>query len=168
MIKEYGHCACGTIKVLIELPESLDKYSPRQCDCDFCLKRNISYLSHPAGSLIIENRLQLTEQRQGSNQADFLTCNQCKMVVAVSINLATSLIEKTATSTTNNITSSKAKHTPVILPTGSKKLLLGALNSNLLTNSKQLKPVTIVSPKLLGDKEKLVRWRANWLPITMS
>lgn len=78
-----GQCQCGLVKLSIELPEPLENLSPRQCDCDFCMARDIRYLSHPKGVITIGSDSGLTRQQQGSNQADFVTCNQCEMVVAV-------------------------------------------------------------------------------------
>jgi len=78
--------------VKISLPENLDQYSPRACDCDFCISRNISYLSHPEGSLEIESIESLDIQRQGSNQASFITCSCCKSVIAASLQLENKLV----------------------------------------------------------------------------
>lgn len=78
-----GKCICGKVVFSIELPDQLEKYSPRACDCDFCTRRNISYLSHPGGALEIECSEPFEVNRQGSNQAMFLTCADCGAVVAV-------------------------------------------------------------------------------------
>jgi len=87
-----GTCSCGQTKVKLSLPETLNNYSPRACDCDFCTSRNISYLSHPDGTLEIESIKPLAEQRQGSNQASFITCYYCKSVIAASLQLESSLL----------------------------------------------------------------------------
>lgn len=92
MVTSSGKCKCGKTKVTIYLPETLDQYSPRKCDCDFCVSRNISYLSHPDGKLAIESKEQLEKQRQGSNQADFITCKSCKTVIAATLQLENKLI----------------------------------------------------------------------------
>jgi hypothetical protein len=92
VISSIGQCGCGQTKVKISLPEPMEKYSPRACDCDFCISRNIAYLSHPDGELEIESPEPLDIQRQGSNQASFITCNGCKTVIAVSLQLENSLI----------------------------------------------------------------------------
>lgn len=86
-IEYVGSCSCGAVKVRIELPEAIENYSPRACDCDFCTSRNIQYLSHPDGALFIETSTPLEVQKQGSNQADFLTCRNCNDVSAVSIGI---------------------------------------------------------------------------------
>ena len=92
VISSIGKCSCGQTKVKLSLPETLDHYSPRACDCDFCLSRNISYLSHPDGELKIESIEPLHVQQQGSNQASFITCNCCKSVIAASLQLESGLI----------------------------------------------------------------------------
>lgn len=92
MITSIGKCKCGEIEFTVKLPEHLGKYSPRSCDCDFCISRNISYLSHPKGKLNIKSFSSLEIQKQGSNQADFITCTNCKSVIAVSVLLNKRLI----------------------------------------------------------------------------
>ena len=87
-----GECQCGKTKVTISLPETLAQYSPRACDCDFCVSRNISYLSHPDGTLEIKSIVPLEVQQQGSEQAKFFTCNQCKTVIAASLQLNDKLV----------------------------------------------------------------------------
>jgi len=92
MISSIGECSCGKTKVKLSLPEALNSYSPRACDCDFCISRHISYLSHPDGQLEIESIESLDIQRQGSNQASFITCNCCKSVIAASLQMENSLL----------------------------------------------------------------------------
>lgn len=92
MISSIGKCSCGKTKVKISLSENLDQFSPRACDCDFCVSRNISYLSHPDGDLEIESAEPLELQRQGSNQASFITCSNCKSVIAASLQLENRLV----------------------------------------------------------------------------
>jgi hypothetical protein len=136
MISSIGKCSCGQTKVTLNLPETLDHYSPRACDCDFCISKNISYLSHPDGELKIESIESLEIQKQGSNQANFITCNCCKSVIAASLQLENNLI--------------------------------GALNSTLLSSFSLLQESTKVSPKLLGEKEKIDRWKTVWLNIKIN
>jgi hypothetical protein len=131
LISNFGKCRCGQTTIKISLPETLEQYSPRACDCDFCMSRNISYLSHPDGELEIESKAALDIQRQGSNQASFITCSRCGTVIAASMQLENSLI--------------------------------GALNATLLSDFSLLQQPTIVSPKVLGAKEKVERWQTVWL-----
>ncbi len=67
----------------LSLPSELSNYSPRACDCDFCMERNISYISHPEGSLTIQSKDKLLPLQQGQKQASFLSCIHCNDVVAV-------------------------------------------------------------------------------------
>ena len=136
VISSIGKCSCGQTKVKLSLPETLDHYSPRACDCDFCISRNISYLSHPDGELEIDSIESLLVQQQGSNQASFITCNCCKSVIAASLQL--------------------------------ENVLVGSLNSTLLSNFSLLQEPTIVSPKALGAKQKIDRWQAVWLNIKVN
>lgn len=92
MIESIGECRCGQTKVKLRLPETLHNYSPRACDCDFCTSRNISYLSHPDGALDIQSIAPLGVQRQGSNQANFITCDGCNSVIAASLPLENRLL----------------------------------------------------------------------------
>lgn len=92
MNTSFGKCDCGETKVKISLPKKLGQYRPRSCDCDFCISRSISYLSHPDGELEIKSTLPLDVQRQGSNQASFITCSHCKSVIAATLQLEDKLI----------------------------------------------------------------------------
>jgi len=92
MVATTGQCHCGETNIKLRLPEPLEKYSPRACDCDFCIANNISYLSHPNGELDIESIEKLEIQKQGSNQASFITCNNCKTVIAAALEYEGKLI----------------------------------------------------------------------------
>jgi hypothetical protein len=81
-----GKCICGSVAIKFTLPKSINSLVPRACDCDFCRTRNIAYLSHPEGKIVIQSTLQLDPLKQGSNQAEFLTCKTCQQVIAVSFN----------------------------------------------------------------------------------
>lgn len=82
-----GRCQCHAVEVLVELTQPLSSYSARKCDCDFCIQRHISYLSDPNGKLNICTNLELDIQKQGSDQAEFLTCPMCKDVISASIQI---------------------------------------------------------------------------------
>ena len=77
-----GQCECGAVTLTICLPQLLTQYEPRACDCDFCQSRNISYLSDPQGEIEIHAQTKLQSLQQGSNQARFLCCGDCSVVVA--------------------------------------------------------------------------------------
>lgn len=85
MMKTYlGTCDCGATEMSISLPMALDHYAPRACDCDFCTRQQISYLSDPQGTIAIKSLKPLTELQQGSNTATFLSCAVCSTVMCVS------------------------------------------------------------------------------------
>jgi hypothetical protein len=56
------------------------------------MSRDISYFSDPRGYLEIKCKEQLEIQKQGSIQASFLTCSNCKSVIAASIKVGDKLI----------------------------------------------------------------------------
>jgi len=92
VILSIGKCRCGQTKIKLSLPKALEQYSPRACDCDFCTSRNIAYLSHPDGELEIESIEPLGIQKQGSKQANFITCNCCKTIIAGVLQIENGLI----------------------------------------------------------------------------
>jgi hypothetical protein len=58
--------------------------SPRACDCDFCTRHRAAWVSDPQGHLGIRgNGAMLQRFRQGSDQAEFLLCRNCGVLVAV-------------------------------------------------------------------------------------
>lgn len=80
-----GNCHCGNIQVTLQLSDTPQNYSPRTCDCDFCLKHAASYISDSNGSIVFEvnHKDQLGKYRQGSNSADFLFCKTCGILAGV-------------------------------------------------------------------------------------
>lgn len=77
-----GRCRCGQSEYQVALPAPLCTYVPRTCDCDFCQLRNIAYLSDPKGTAVLTSSAPFTEQKQGSEQARFLSCSHCNDVLA--------------------------------------------------------------------------------------
>lgn len=85
MFSYRGACTCKRVAFTLDLPKTLSAYSPRKCDCDFCMERDIQYLSDPQGNLEIQSSTDLLMQKQGSEQALFVTCSQCQDVIAATI-----------------------------------------------------------------------------------
>ena len=81
-----GSCKCGEVTVSIELPYKINEYSPRKCDCNYCIANNVSYISDPSGSLKIVNAAPLARIKQGSELADFLCCSSCDVLISVVYN----------------------------------------------------------------------------------
>jgi hypothetical protein len=81
----FGGCRCGGVALEVELPRGPGSYQPRACDCDFCRERGVAYLSDPDGRLRIRPRSPagLRTDRQGSQQAEFLSCDACGTLLAV-------------------------------------------------------------------------------------
>ena len=80
-----GKCECKGVSLTLSLPHKLENYSPRTCDCDFCVAYSASYLSDANGKLCINAETKLRRAFQGSNQAEFLICTECNTLVAVTV-----------------------------------------------------------------------------------
>lgn len=80
-----GGCYCGNIRFEFTLTRPPGGYSPRACDCDFCTKHSAAYLSDPQGSLgfHIKDEGRIARYRQGSEQAEFLLCTRCGVLVGL-------------------------------------------------------------------------------------
>lgn len=85
MVQLDGSCYCGGVQVRVELSRSPESFQPRACDCDFCRKNGASYISDPVGSMNIEakDRDAITGFRQGSENAEFMFCKTCAVLVGV-------------------------------------------------------------------------------------
>jgi len=64
-------------------PQDISHCTSRKCDCQYCLDRGIEYLSDPQGQITISSLSPLQEEKQGSEQATFLLCPSCQIVVGV-------------------------------------------------------------------------------------
>ncbi len=82
-----GACSCGSTKFEASLPAELASYSPRACDCDFCISREALYLSDPKGRLEVSFSDSPDIQRHGSGQAEFLHCPNCGDLVCVTCSI---------------------------------------------------------------------------------
>jgi len=131
-----GKCRCAAVQLNLSLPEDINQYSARVCDCDFCTSRNIAYISHPDGLLQVQTQEPLNVDTHGSNQASFLSCKHCNDVVAV--------VYK------------------------NDKESIGAINANLLDDAESMKPVEVVSPKLLSSDDKVARWKTLWMRVNIE
>lgn len=78
-----GSCACGACGYTIALDAPLNTYQPRACDCDYCTARGIAYLSAPTARITLTATRPWQRERQGSEQAEFLSCPHCADVLAV-------------------------------------------------------------------------------------
>ena len=87
-----GTCHCTKVRITLNLPRTLGSYSARKCDCDFCMQRDIRYLSDPQAALLINSSVELHMQKQGSEQALFVTCSECLDVIAATIDTDKGLI----------------------------------------------------------------------------
>lgn len=78
-----GACACGCCTVLLALSSPLESHTPRACDCDFCVARGVAYLSAPDAQITLRSADGWRRERQGSGQAQFLSCAHCGELLAV-------------------------------------------------------------------------------------
>lgn len=86
-----GQCKCGKSQVQLHSSLAATAFTPRACDCDFCVTRGIQYISDVHGQVVINTQgYQL--KRQGSEQADFIVCETCETVLAVSVKVDSYLI----------------------------------------------------------------------------
>lgn len=77
-----GRCGCGASRLALSLPKPLQDYTPRRCDCDYCLVREGIYLSDSRGEAVIHSSRPLREERQGSGTARMLLCAACGDLLA--------------------------------------------------------------------------------------
>ena len=80
-----GGCRCGAVSLQVELSREPGSCHPRACDCDFCREREAAYVSDPAGRLRMRVRspADVRIERQGSLQAEFLSCQACGTLLVV-------------------------------------------------------------------------------------
>lgn len=77
-----GQCQCGNIHFSLSLPQPIESYSARQCDCQFCLHNQIIYLSDPEGELVLPKNAISNFRQQGDERAKFIICENCQQVIA--------------------------------------------------------------------------------------
>ena len=130
--KHTGGCHCGNIALEIEITSELKSYSPRICNCDFCIKHGASYLSDNNGKLTIyiKNQNDLNKYKHGDKIADFIICKTCGVLIGVFYE--------------------------------NKESLYAAINSKAIDKNFHLQPGVIVSPKMLNGHEKIYRWKSSW------
>lgn len=125
-----GGCDCGNIQITWR---TID-YSlvPRACQCRYCSKNSVAYVSKSATAfeVLVRNDKLYAEIRHGSNRATFHECTNCDQVVFV-----TALIDGK---------------------------LYGALNANQLKNKFGFSSPVSVDLSALAASEKRERWRQNW------
>jgi hypothetical protein len=85
MYKVIGGCHCGNLSYVAELPMAPATYTPRACDCDFCVSHGASYASDSKGRLTIrvKSDSKVSKYRMGSRMADFLICKNCGVLTNV-------------------------------------------------------------------------------------
>jgi hypothetical protein len=133
MVVFHGGCHCGQLAVEFSTNQDPATINPRICDCSFCCKHGASYISDPAGKIVVSGNItgSLREYHQGTNMARFLLCNHCGVLVAVIY-----------------------KHDPDIF---------GAVNVGCLNGQTGLGSPMLASPQELTQEEKVSRWLNLWV-----
>lgn len=130
-----GGCHCGGVRWRMSATWSPEAVAPRACDCDFCTRHGAAWVSDPRGDLQVRARGgRLLRYRQGSQQAEFLLCGRCGVLVAV------------------------------VARDEAGGRWLGAVNRNAFDARGRFGPAVIASPQQLGAHAKLARWLQVWMP----
>jgi hypothetical protein len=129
-----GGCHCGNLLLEIGLPKEPKTYAPRACDCDFCRKHGASYVSDPGGDVVIR----LQEPRLLGRYRQGSGAAECLLCIRCGVLIGASYREG--------------------------ETLFATINSRAIDAGAQFGPETVVSPKLLGEAEKIGRWKSLWFP----
>jgi hypothetical protein len=129
-----GSCHCQNIRFEFHSDIEFSKFSPRACDCDFCLKHSASFVSDPDGMLRIRiaDKNEVNQYQHGSKTAAFLVCRKCGVFVAVTYT--------------------------------EDKTVYAGINSNTIMENNQFGKKELVSPKKLSAGDKVDRWKKIWFP----
>jgi hypothetical protein len=129
-----GKCSCKNIEFNLKVSFSIESFSPRACDCNFCIQNNVTYISEAQGQadIKIKDPALIRLVKQGHELAHFLICKGCRSVICA-------------------------------LYTESEKTF-AAFNANLILNKDQLAKPLSISPKKLTAEEKVIRWKQLWFP----
>ena len=132
MYKLVGGCHCSNITFSMEVTQDPASFSPRACDCDFCVKHGAAYVSDKSGKLMItvKEEANLSTYHQGSGIANFLICKKCGVMLGA-------YYERDGQ-------------------------LYAAINSKTVDRSIAFAQEVVVSPKTLSDGEKTQRWQDIW------
>jgi hypothetical protein len=134
MLRIFGGCHCGNLRIEARLTKPSESYNPRECDCEFCRKHGAAYVSDPQGKLTIaiSDPGALSRYRQGNALAEMLVCRQCGV-------LAGALF-------------------------AADGQLFGTVNVQALEGSHSFGARQAVSPRKLNAAEKTRRWQDIWFP----
>jgi len=80
-----GGCHCGRISLVFSSSICTEEFSPRACDCSYCVKHGAQFISDRNGSLVVNVKEAdaLGEHRFGHELAKFLFCKSCGTFVVV-------------------------------------------------------------------------------------
>jgi hypothetical protein len=134
MLRVFGGCHCGNLRIDVRLTGAPESYNPRECDCGFCRKHGAAYVSDPEGklSIAVTDPAALTRYRQGNALAEMLICRQCGVLAGA------------------------------LFATDGQ--LFGAVNVQALEGAHTFGARLVVSPRKLNATEKSRRWQDIWFP----
>ena len=130
--KYTGGCHCQNVSFEIESANNLNRYHPRACDCSFCIKHGASYISYKNGKLTI-----YVNNRRDLNKYQ----NGSKIVSFLICRVCGVLIG---------------------VCYKNQDTLYATVNSKTVDQNNSFGKETVVSPKTLSEKEKILRWKDAW------
>lgn len=127
-----GGCHCGNIVFAASLSVDPATFGPRACDCDFCLMHAAAYVSDPAGKLAITIR-------DADRVSEYRQGSRQAQFLVCSI-------------------------CGVLVAVRHEEdgLVHAAINARSVDKATRFAEEKNVSPKLLGDTEKSLRWKGAW------
>ena len=129
-----GSCHCGNITFSMHSEKHVSEFNPRKCDCNFCLKHGCMFVSDPEGSVDI--RIKNTEALNKYRQGSGLA----EMFVCKQCGVAP------------------------LFTFEHENGLYAVLNALCFDSNTGFGDTVEVSPKKLGNDEKIRRWLTLWIP----
>ena len=78
-----GKCNCKNFTIIFKTNKEPSDLIPLKCNCSFCLKKEVLYLSDPNGEVIIhikEERF-VSKEMFALETSEFITCSKCNMFI---------------------------------------------------------------------------------------
>lgn len=79
-----GSCHCGDLRFVFHTNQSESEFTPRLCQCLFCIRHDAKWITDPEGTVEITYREPTTVSFYsfGTRTADFIICRNCGVLVA--------------------------------------------------------------------------------------
>ena len=75
---------CQHQQITLSTAQALTALTPRDCQCDYCQKQQLHYVSDPKGQVTLSLSA-VTVETNGSAQAKFMRCNHCQTIIGAYI-----------------------------------------------------------------------------------